>query len=188
MHIYQIVLSGSMLITEINGSCLWSNIFRNQKTDNSTIYKEKLLQYICRRLGIKTLIKSYKVLFVFSIYSEILARTFQGFVQGDFYIYAACFIIVFKEKKKINTFVFIFLQNSNVMVDFETIRFNLRKVYLETGKYSEDSNFPANNYSLGHNRLVQCQWERPHEILTNPQFIVNGISRFDVKQGELKNC
>jgi calpain len=72
------------------------------------------------------------------------------------------------------------------MVDFETIRFNLRKVYLETGKYSEDLNFPANNYSLGHNRLVQ--WKRPHEILTNPQFIVNGISRFDVKQGELKNC
>ncbi|KAA3674706.1 calpain, invertebrate [Paragonimus westermani] len=31
-------------------------------------------------------------------------------------------------------------------------------------------------------------WLRPHEIVNDPQFVADGISRFDVKQGEIGNC
>jgi len=34
----------------------------------------------------------------------------------------------------------------------------------------------------------RLKWLRPHEICRNPQFIVEGISRFDVNQGALGNC
>lgn len=32
------------------------------------------------------------------------------------------------------------------------------------------------------------EWLRPHEICENPQFFVEGTSRFDVRQGGLGNC
>lgn len=32
------------------------------------------------------------------------------------------------------------------------------------------------------------EWLRPHEICENPEFFVEGFSRFDVQQGELGDC
>ncbi|CAL8083554.1 unnamed protein product [Calicophoron daubneyi] len=32
------------------------------------------------------------------------------------------------------------------------------------------------------------QWLRPHELTSDPKFIIDGISRFDVEQGEIGDC
>jgi calpain len=60
----------------------------------------------------------------------------------------------------------------------------------ESGKLFEDPDFPANNNSLSHSGNIDgvIEWKRPHQLSTNPQFIENGISRFDVKQGALGDC
>ncbi|XP_065356886.1 calpain-A-like [Calliphora vicina] len=70
--------------------------------------------------------------------------------------------------------------------DFETIR----QQCLENGSLFEDPHFTASNESLMFskhpNRYIE--WLRPHEIADDPQFFVEGYSRFDVKQGELGDC
>jgi hypothetical protein len=60
----------------------------------------------------------------------------------------------------------------------------------ESGKLFEDPDFPANNslLSIPENVDGVIEWKRPHEISSNPQFIENGVSRFDVKQGALGDC
>ncbi|KAF6767818.1 hypothetical protein AHF37_11430 [Paragonimus kellicotti] len=32
------------------------------------------------------------------------------------------------------------------------------------------------------------EWRRPHQLTPDPKFIIDGISRFDVKQGEIGDC
>ncbi|XP_050989286.1 calpain-1 catalytic subunit-like [Labeo rohita] len=58
-----------------------------------------------------------------------------------------------------------------------------------------DELFPPNSCSIGnlsHKRnkidYSQIVWKRPSELVTNPCFIVDGVSRFDYKQGHLGNC
>ncbi|NXT85135.1 CAN13 protein, partial [Zapornia atra] len=57
----------------------------------------------------------------------------------------------------------------------------------------EDATFPASVSSLGPNllpedKLYQIQWKRPTEIQRNPYLITNGVSRFDIMQGEIGDC
>lgn len=54
----------------------------------------------------------------------------------------------------------------------------------------EDPEFPANDSSLMFSRRPNrpVQWLRPMEMVDNPQFFVEGYSRFDVQQGELGDC
>ncbi len=68
------------------------------------------------------------------------------------------------------------------------MRSELRENFLKTGKLFEDQDFPANISSLSRNVKDVIEWKRPHQISSNPQFIENGISRFDVKQGKLGDC
>ncbi|KAL7036631.1 hypothetical protein ACKWTF_008884 [Chironomus riparius] len=58
----------------------------------------------------------------------------------------------------------------------------LRNDLLRSKKLFEDDSFTL--------RAPQhrIKWLRPHEICSNPQFIVEGVSRFDVNQGALGNC
>ncbi|XP_034130156.1 calpain-A isoform X2 [Drosophila guanche] len=70
--------------------------------------------------------------------------------------------------------------------DYETILNSC----LSSGSLFEDPIFPANNESLMFSRRPDrhIEWLRPHEIADNPQFFVEGFSRFDVQQGELGDC
>ncbi|XP_046809455.1 calpain-A isoform X2 [Lucilia cuprina] len=70
--------------------------------------------------------------------------------------------------------------------DFETIR----RQCLENGSLFEDPLFTASNESLMFSRRPDrhIEWLRPHEIVDDPQFFVEGYSRFDVQQGELGDC
>jgi len=54
----------------------------------------------------------------------------------------------------------------------------------------EDSVFPAVNKSIYYTKSPPrgVTWKRPHEICSNPQFIVDGASRFDLDQGYVGNC
>ncbi|XP_055919712.1 calpain-B isoform X8 [Eupeodes corollae] len=70
--------------------------------------------------------------------------------------------------------------------DFES----LREQCLSSGSLFEDPMFPANDESLMFSRRPDryVEWMRPHEICDDPQFFVEGYSRFDVQQGELGDC
>ncbi|XP_055839215.1 calpain-A isoform X2 [Episyrphus balteatus] len=70
--------------------------------------------------------------------------------------------------------------------DFES----LRDQCLSSGSLFEDPMFPANNESLMFSQRPDrhIEWMRPHEICDDPQFFVEGYSRFDVQQGELGDC
>lgn len=70
--------------------------------------------------------------------------------------------------------------------DFET----LRDYHLENGRLFEDSQFPPVDSSLQFSRRMDrhVEWLRPNEIVQDPQFFVEGFSRFDVQQGELGDC
>ncbi|TDG42889.1 hypothetical protein AWZ03_010709 [Drosophila navojoa] len=70
--------------------------------------------------------------------------------------------------------------------DYETILNSC----LTSGSLFEDPQFPASNESLMFSRRPDryIEWLRPHEIVENPQFFVEGYSRFDVQQGELGDC
>ncbi|XP_058982142.1 calpain-A isoform X3 [Musca domestica] len=70
--------------------------------------------------------------------------------------------------------------------DFDTIR----QQCLNSGSLFEDPLFPASDESLMFSRRPDryIEWLRPHEICDNPQFFVEGYSRFDVQQGELGDC
>lgn len=70
--------------------------------------------------------------------------------------------------------------------DFHTIRSEC----LQNGVLFEDSEFPAVDSSLQFSSRPDrpIQWLRPMEIADDPQFFVEGYSRFDVQQGELGDC
>ncbi|KAL7037811.1 hypothetical protein ACKWTF_009370 [Chironomus riparius] len=60
--------------------------------------------------------------------------------------------------------------------------YTIQKQCLESGKLFEDPEFPPTG-----------NWLRPHEICKNlgiasPQFFVDSVSRFDIKQGRLGDC
>uniref|UniRef100_A0A1B0GLJ6 Calpain catalytic domain-containing protein n=1 Tax=Lutzomyia longipalpis TaxID=7200 RepID=A0A1B0GLJ6_LUTLO len=70
--------------------------------------------------------------------------------------------------------------------DFHT----LKQQCLASGTLFEDPEFPAADSSLMFSRRPDryVEWRRPMEIADDPQFFVEGYSRFDVQQGELGDC
>lgn len=63
-------------------------------------------------------------------------------------------------------------------------------MHLEKGQLFEDNDFPAADESLQFSSPLsrKIEWLRPREIVADPQFFAGGISRFDVRQGELGDC
>ena len=63
---------------------------------------------------------------------------------------------------------------------------------IKSRKLFEDEKFTPNDLSIC--RLNKGQkdykviWKRPHEIIANPQFIVNGIDPNDLAQGDTGDC
>ncbi|XP_058237257.1 calpain-2 catalytic subunit-like isoform X2 [Hemibagrus wyckioides] len=75
--------------------------------------------------------------------------------------------------------------------DFE----KLRRECLESGKLFCDPTFPAESRSLGYNQLggyssktIGVEWKRPSDLCPNPQFICDGATRTDIRQGALGDC
>ncbi|XP_018497658.1 calpain-C [Galendromus occidentalis] len=68
------------------------------------------------------------------------------------------------------------------MSDFERVRKNL-----ERGKLYEDPEFPAVQSTVFYHQTppFQFSWKRPHEICSNPEFVVDGPSLFDLTPGKL---
>ncbi|CAL8099025.1 unnamed protein product [Calicophoron daubneyi] len=66
----------------------------------------------------------------------------------------------------------------------------LKSKLLQQRQLFEDPEFPATDSSLYYSQRPpkQIEWLRPHEISNNPEFLVGGASRFDVRQGELGDC
>lgn len=66
----------------------------------------------------------------------------------------------------------------------------LRKNCLEKGILFEDREFPAQKSSIYGSKMVakDIKWIRPPGLVTDPQLIVEGVSRFDVKQGQFGDC
>ncbi|KAH8855087.1 Calpain-B isoform 2 [Schistosoma japonicum] len=62
---------------------------------------------------------------------------------------------------------------------------------MERGGLFEDPFFPAVDSSIKSGSRSGSQsyrWLRPSELTRCPRFIADGVSRFDIKQGELGNC
>ncbi|XP_050311774.1 calpain-A-like isoform X2 [Anthonomus grandis grandis] len=68
--------------------------------------------------------------------------------------------------------------------------YRIRDECLDSGTLFEDPEFLANDSSLYFSQRPDryYEWKRPSEICDNPQFFVEGYSRFDVQQGELGDC
>lgn len=66
----------------------------------------------------------------------------------------------------------------------------LRSVSLEKQQLFEDTEFPAVDESIQYSGAMdrKIEWLRPKEIVENPTFFAGGVSRFDVRQGELGDC
>ncbi|XP_027552449.1 calpain-13 isoform X1 [Neopelma chrysocephalum] len=77
---------------------------------------------------------------------------------------------------------------------FNSQDFNsLRALCLSQGLLFEDDTFPAHISSIGPNLLPEdelrrIQWKRPTELQRNPHLIMDGVSRFDIMQGEIGDC
>ncbi|KAL8619657.1 hypothetical protein ACOMHN_019712 [Nucella lapillus] len=66
----------------------------------------------------------------------------------------------------------------------------IKKKCLEQQILFEDPEFPAQDDSIFFSRSPprRFEWLRPREICDDPQWITEGASRFDVRQGELGDC
>ncbi|XP_026821401.1 calpain-A-like [Rhopalosiphum maidis] len=66
----------------------------------------------------------------------------------------------------------------------------LRNQCLKEKKLFTDPEFNTYDLTIHHKNLRKSrfEWRRPNEIAKNPQFIMEGVSRFDVKQGKLGDC
>ncbi|CAM5102612.1 unnamed protein product [Eretmochelys imbricata] len=71
----------------------------------------------------------------------------------------------------------------------------LRQQCLQSGTLFKDEEFPASSSALGYRDLGPYSpktqgivWKRPTELCTNPQFIVGGATRTDIRQGILGDC
>ncbi|KFV18191.1 Calpain-13, partial [Tauraco erythrolophus] len=69
----------------------------------------------------------------------------------------------------------------------------LRALCLSQGLLFEDATFPTHVSSIGLNllpndKLRQIKWKRPTELQRNPYLILDGVSRFDIMQGEIGDC
>ncbi|XP_050700585.1 calpain-A-like isoform X1 [Eriocheir sinensis] len=66
----------------------------------------------------------------------------------------------------------------------------LRQEALASGKLYRDPEFPANDYSINFSGVTRrtYEWKRPMELVQNPQFFIDGATRFDIQQGELGDC
>ncbi|NXN15997.1 CAN13 protein, partial [Indicator maculatus] len=69
----------------------------------------------------------------------------------------------------------------------------LRALCLSQGLLFEDATFPARPSSIGPSLLPaellpRVQWKRPTDLQRNPHLVVNGVSRFDIMQGEIGDC
>uniref|UniRef100_F7BYJ0 Calpain catalytic domain-containing protein n=2 Tax=Monodelphis domestica TaxID=13616 RepID=F7BYJ0_MONDO len=71
----------------------------------------------------------------------------------------------------------------------------LRSQYLQAGVLFQDETFPPSPHSLGFkelgpnsSKIYGVKWKRPTELLSNPQFIVDGATRTDICQGALGDC
>ncbi|XP_058275868.1 calpain-13 isoform X2 [Hirundo rustica] len=70
---------------------------------------------------------------------------------------------------------------------------DLRASCLSRGLLFEDVTFPAHISSIGptllpEEKLRQIQWKRPTELQRNPYLVMDGVSRFDIMQGEIGDC
>ncbi|CAL8104582.1 unnamed protein product [Calicophoron daubneyi] len=53
----------------------------------------------------------------------------------------------------------------------------------------EDPDFPASDASIGISEFVgKIEWKRPKEINSDAELFVDGVSRFDIGQGDVGNC
>ncbi|XP_057599014.1 calpain-13 [Hippopotamus amphibius kiboko] len=74
--------------------------------------------------------------------------------------------------------------------------YSLRDYCLDRGLLFEDDTFPAETYSIGlqlleGKNLSNLSWMRPKDLLkgkSEPHFILEGASRFDIQQGEAGDC
>ncbi|VEL32549.1 unnamed protein product [Protopolystoma xenopodis] len=75
---------------------------------------------------------------------------------------------------------------ANLSLSFE----HLRATLLSENKLFEDPEFPAADSSLFFSQLPprKIEWMRPGDIVDDPMFFSEGVSRFDVRQGELGDC
>ncbi|XP_063865519.1 calpain-A-like isoform X3 [Scylla paramamosain] len=66
----------------------------------------------------------------------------------------------------------------------------LRQEALASGKLYSDPEFLPNNFSINFNGVTRrsYEWKRPLELFQNPQFFIDGATRFDIQQGELGDC
>nr|AAT77809.1 calpain alternative form [Gecarcinus lateralis] len=66
----------------------------------------------------------------------------------------------------------------------------LRQETLASGKLYRDPDFPPNDYSINFSGITRrtYEWKRPLEMVQNPQFFIDGATRFDIQQGELGDC
>ncbi|EEB19689.1 Calpain B, putative [Pediculus humanus corporis] len=68
--------------------------------------------------------------------------------------------------------------------------YELRDECLQSGTLFEDPDFPCEDSSIffSSRPRMRFEWKRPMEIIDDPQLFVEGVSRFDVQQGELGDC
>ncbi|KAL7061897.1 hypothetical protein AAHC03_01201 [Spirometra sp. Aus1] len=66
----------------------------------------------------------------------------------------------------------------------------LKAKHLAAGTLFEDDEFPAIGSSVFYSQQTAglFQWKRPTELSASPKFVSDGVSRFDVEQGELGDC
>ena len=68
----------------------------------------------------------------------------------------------------------------------------LKKKLLKSKELFEDDTFPPEKKSItrseNDDKDYEVIWKRPHEIIENPQFIVDGINPNDLAQGDTGDC